>query len=1332
MPPVNTPSPSVPLSPHASFIKSQLPTYLTRAPETVRQSLRESLINSNQARHDLKDFLRQLQSPEAFARPLLRRALRRKFPTPFIDESAILSREWKHHHLLGLIKTHAQTTEHTLLEAALQNFEASEAQDGGMEAQTQIYMPTRNGRTPHPASPTQFAAMCRDLDLGERYQGYLEERLGPTYLRRVSGRVRRLFVDHAKHAFRVAMHLAYLQDSLSEHFYTRLLVLAQDGQHPELTCSHLTLDGVVLPSVLVIKHSANDKELFLYTPDDPQATMRRHSSLQDLDSKLAERLNQSPQYTAFFKGLVPLQYRETLLKIKPAWADWYSVGAMGKIVPISLENSVTCTEINGHIFLAVTQQRIHQIKSDARVMAVPTANADLNARQKRLQEYANLGQSLLMLAASFVPIVGQVLLAVSAAQLVNTLYDGFAAWSRGESDEALNDMLDVVDNVALAVATAGAVKAVGFTAGLVKVKLRQGGERLWKPDLAPYRCLDKQLPAELSPTAQGLYTHEQQQYLKLDDHLHTVRYNAQTQQWELQHPSDPNAYAPPLVSNGVGAWRHLHETSRDWDDLKLIKRLGPQAAHMTEPQVEPLLLLSGLDSQTLRQVHQEALRPPPLLRDTLQRFNLDQEISAFDLERAEGSVVTPCSPFIQLHLLCSLPQWPEGRVLKVIDDQGATVISHGTGTTELKIPLARFKRADLLHYVEQHLSTSEFNELLPKPGDDNLGKVENLAQRLTEEARQHPQRLFAWLENTLGKPSTSTVEQELARLVPELPTSHLEEMAAVLGPEQQHRLQLEKSLNTQQHWEVDQYLQQLRASRAHESLHLDSTGHPDAPAMLLATLEQLPGWPTARRIEVREQAVTGSLLCSIGAEDAPNRHLVVREGERYRLRDNQDQTLQEPTDLLSAITPTLSNPELMAVLHQSEVRTLKQAVRKASLQTMARRPLPTRAKLSRSASFPTSHSLDPLFAEPTPPSGLVEDAEGIYRAPALSDGSVRHFVLSNGRFYRVRHDPYGWRLMDARSPFRAYQPYLTKRPDGGWQLNHSLELPSTAPHSNHSTTSDDFASAESVSEYESAEEGSTVYTPNELLRMRSSDSYQESHNYRRLYDRANNGRYPLRDLNGQPMRIRFIQAEGHSARPGETYGKHLIEPFIQWEGYEKVATLYDDKLKVVRFSAAHQKYAEESNLIGQFTVVTTRAIKKDEALGVYGGELVPLQIAEIRNDPYLLDVFVQRRTGRTPGGITPPRQISPNVALSGDNILSRINTLFEYEHGKPVRQARSGYNVINASFIVDTQVGDQPLTRLMLTGFFAAEDLAPGTELRWNYGYSDEAVQRMFAAQPPK
>ncbi len=63
---------------------------------------------------------------------------------------------------------------------------------------------------------------------------------------------------------------------------------------------------------------------------------------------------------------------------------------------------------------------------------------------------------------------------------------------------------------------------------------------------------------------------------------------------------------------------------------------------------------------------------------------------------------------------------------------------------------------------------------------------------------------------------------------------------------------------------------------------------------------------------------------------------------------------------------------------------------------------------------------------------------------------------------------------------------------------------------------EEFESAESVSlssDYESAEEGVARAhdSATQVSQMRTHRGYQYSQSYRRIYDRANNGRYPLRD-----------------------------------------------------------------------------------------------------------------------------------------------------------------------------------------------------------------------------
>ena len=69
--PMNTRAtqPSTSLPAHHAFIKPQLPPWLRQAPTWLLKDFRDSLINSNQARHDLNMLLDEIQSPEDYARP---------------------------------------------------------------------------------------------------------------------------------------------------------------------------------------------------------------------------------------------------------------------------------------------------------------------------------------------------------------------------------------------------------------------------------------------------------------------------------------------------------------------------------------------------------------------------------------------------------------------------------------------------------------------------------------------------------------------------------------------------------------------------------------------------------------------------------------------------------------------------------------------------------------------------------------------------------------------------------------------------------------------------------------------------------------------------------------------------------------------------------------------------------------------------------------------------------------------------------------------------------------------------------------------------------------
>lgn len=145
-------------------------------------------------------------------------------------------------------------------------------------------------------------------------------------------------------------------------------------------------------------------------------------------------------------------------------------------------------------------------------------------------------------------------------------------------------------------------------------------------------------------------------------------------------------------------------------------------------------------------------------------------------------------------------------------------------------------------------------------------------------------------------------------------------------------------------------------------------------------------------------------------------------------------------------------------------------------------------------------------------------------------------------------------------------------------------------------------------------------------------------------------------------------------------------------------------------------------------VVANRRIAKGEIVGVYGGTVLPFGIFGPGEQTYTMKVGSQRVAhGNT--------LVEEPIHLSGDNILSRINTHFEYDaNGTPLRQALGGYNVETVAFDVevdmwlgvgpDAQIKRKPF---LLNAIFATEDIAAGTELRLDYQYTEDMIRGRFA-----
>ncbi|WP_346777673.1 hypothetical protein [Pseudomonas granadensis] len=248
------------------------------------------------------------------------------------------------------------------------------------------------------------------------------------------------------------------------------------------------------------------------------------------------------------------------------------------------------------------------------------------------------------------------------------------------------------------------------------------------------------------------------------------------------------------------------------------------------------------------------------------------------------------------------------------------------------------------------------------------------------------------------------------------------------------------------------------------------------------------------------------------------------------------------------------------------------------------------------------------------------------------------------------------------------------------------------------------------------------YDSEELSFMRQSVPYSAANNKLGSYNRANNGRYPIRGPKGQPLYIKQIEPSSTLAN-GNVYAAAPVLPYLKAGGFESVARLYEEKLQLRTFTEADIIVPGEKALVGQSMVVANRRITKGEVIGVYGGDLVPYVFLSREEQVFAM-------TAATGIAIEGGRAHEVKIGIVGDNIVSRINTNFVFnKEGRPIRQAPGGYNVETVPFAVQVEdrSGTQAVSRgLELATIFATTDIPAGKELRLNYHYSPRDLELFF------
>ncbi|MFQ6574685.1 NEL-type E3 ubiquitin ligase domain-containing protein [Pseudomonas sp. UM16] len=565
----------------------------------------------------------------------------------------------------------------SLLHCAMQNFEAAEALPEGLDGgrmpsvivDSDQFLAGSPAGNPVTLAPDAFASLSRELDIGGKYQALIDAVFHPAddSDNTATHAVSQTFSNAEQSALRLHLHSAYLSKTLDKTLYEALLTLASDApayyQDSPIRCAFLEIFDVTLTGALVIGVVPSPEMLLTYDPlwlpykdvfvtylPGAPTPVKTHTSVYEMQAHLREQL--WAFHVPHLLKLIPERDKqECINKVRDCLqpAIWNSSSqAFDRTRDPDAWIPVTLQPFNQSFLNQLVNQKQQRLKDDALFHAVSTALEDQKTADMRRAYFTQLAFNTLALGSFFVPGLGPVMLGLTAIQLSYEAFEGIDLWAKGDRQQALDYLVDVVENVALMAALGAANSGAGkpaveripvevpsFIEELKPVRLPNGEDRLWQPDLQPF-AHDTMLPADLEPDEFGLYHHQGKTWLALEDKTYSVKRSPVSGEYRLEPASKALSYEPMLQHNGAGAWVHELDRPREWQGVRLFRRLGHLNMQFSEETATQILHVSGIDEGVLRRVLSESQRLPAQLEDTMWRFKLDREVTQAFTETEHG------------------------------------------------------------------------------------------------------------------------------------------------------------------------------------------------------------------------------------------------------------------------------------------------------------------------------------------------------------------------------------------------------------------------------------------------------------------------------------------------------------------------------------------------------------------------------------------------------------------------------------------------------------------------------------------------------------------------
>lgn len=675
--------------------------------------------------------------------------------------------------------------------------------------------------------------------------------------------------------------------------------------------------------------------LIAYVPDDPDHPLKEYPSLTAFMKALLGQLRNT-DYQAFFsrfvaqkdKGLFFTRVNERLTTFTWHEREPLDMGPWWRETAVENPDAEPVTNrIAGDLWVRLFLEHRDKAIADARLIAVPTDDEDANARFKRLTSYLSIGWNVFNFAAMLVPGLGEAMLGVMVAQMLAEAAEGVEDWSKGDKEEASAYFTGVLINFAqLGLMGAGHVlpgtgvvpiKVSPFVEGLKPVEVG-GKERLWNPDLGPYEQ-PIAVPDGAKARDTGLYRHQDQDLLRLDEKCYAVRQDPDTGQHRIQHPTRADAYQPLVEHNGAGTWKTELDRPLEWGKRQILRRLGASVDELSDETLEQVLTASGMHENALRRLHVEHETPPALLTDTVQRFKAHADAQACPEQILANRIGEEWADYA-VRSMTEMRGWPSGKAIEVFQGPGltGTTIKEGYFDASAANTL-QMTRSDLLagalpERVVEFLDEQALRELL----DEWLsGDAQKRSQALREQwatlMRQRKRQLFDLLyrrRTRSDKPLVNLLKGDFA----EISISQAQELLVEAHPSDLQHLTEKGRVPLRLARQAQEAAEQLRVTRAYEGLYLDALYSADTARLELHSLAALPGWPADVRLEVRQYAFEGELIDGLGPVDAPIRKvLILNEDGKYEARDASDQHLHGADNVYAAVLHALPDSQRTAL-----------------------------------------------------------------------------------------------------------------------------------------------------------------------------------------------------------------------------------------------------------------------------------------------------------------------------------------------------------------------------------------------------------------------------------